>query len=550
MRNMFRQWLHDTLARLYPGHRFDVLVPPNPAMGDFSTNIAMVAKANAQEVCDALLKEGTAMIEKCAVAGPGFVNVFLKDSYLQSELLKGPFHIPNEGAGKKVIIEYPSTNIAKPMHVGHSRPAFIGDALARVYEALGYTVVRWDHLGDWGTQFGKLIAQTKKRIAEDGKEFVQQLFLGDTSGTAAIFYRDFIERAKKDPELDEEARKEFKKLEAGDKENTEMWKEIISDSLKQAHQMYQRLGLLPSNKEIGESFYLDRLQALVEDLKARGIAKPSEGAIIIDLEQFGLPVAMIQKSDGASVYLTRDISSLQYRVETEQPVKILYVVGNEQALHLEQLFAVAQLAHLTSAELVHVKYGLILGENGKKLSTREGTAVLLSEVVDKIVAMAAERNPDTAEAIGIGALKYNDLRQHPHSDIVFDWDAMLDLGGNSGPYLQYAYARLASIVAKADAHNVKGDPSQLTHPSERALMRHMLDFGDAVVGCANLHTLNGLALYCAQLAEKSNRFYEQVRVNDDDNAARKAARIELVGAVMSCLKKGLELLGIQVLERI
>lgn len=546
---MFRQWLHETLAEMYPGQAFDVLVPPDAAMGDYSVNLAFVVaqseKKNprevAQVICDAVSAQGGEMIERCEVAGPGFVNVFLKDSYLQGQL--GNSEIPSVGAGKKVIIEYPSTNVAKPMHVGHSRPAFIGDALSRVYQALGYEVIRWDHLGDWGTQFGMILAAykmwgDKEVVATHPLQALNELY---------VKYRT---QAKEQPELEQRARDEFKKLEEKDIENTELWQEFKDLSLKESHAMYHRLGLLPSHQEVGESFYLPQLPALVAELQEKGIAKLSEGAIVVDLEQFRLPTALIQKSDGASVYLTRDIASLEYRITQENPAKILYVVGNEQALHLEQLFAVAQLAKLNSSELVHVKYGLILGENGTKLSTREGTAILLADVIDKVTAMAAERNPETAEVIGIGALKYNDLRQHPHSDIVFNWEQMLDLGGNSGPYLQYTYARLASIVTKAANKAVKGPPLQLTHPVERAMMRHMLDFGYAVAECAHLYALNGLALYLYELANLSNRYYEAVRINDDEDAARKAARVELITAVMAQLKKGLELLGIQALERI
>lgn len=533
---MFRQWLHTTLARLYPGHLFSVLVPPDPKMGDFSTNIAMVAKKDAKDICDALMKEGGEMIEKCEVAGPGFVNIFLKDAYLQQQLEKAA--VPNIGKGKKVIVEYSSPNIAKPMHVGHLRSTVIGDALANVYEALGYDVIRWNYIGDWGTQFGKLIAGYKKWKP------------------AIATVQDMVElyvRANKELE-ENDGRTEFQKLEAGDEENRKLWKTFRDISLKEFERMYAQLGTHFSITK-GESDYELELQSLIEELTKRGVAKESEGALIVDLADEGLPPGLLRKSDGATLYLTRDIASLQDRINEYHPTKILYVVANQQALHFEQLFAIKDMLKLGNTETVHVKFGMVLGEDGKKLATREGKVIPLQEVIDKIIALAAQRNPDTAQAIGIGALKYNDLRQHPYSDIVFDWDAMLDLGGNSGPYLQYAYARLAGIVAKVGrvegppSHGVKGAPQQL-HPAERALMRHMLDFGDTVAECANVHALNGLALYLYQLAEKANRFYEQVRVSEDDDAARKAARLELVHAVMAQLKKGLELLGIQALERI
>jgi arginyl-tRNA synthetase len=545
---MFRQWLHAQLTAQFPEHSFDVLVPPDAAMGDYSTNAAMVAAKKlgknprdiAQDICDTLMKEGGEMLAKCEVAGPGFVNVFLSDDYLRGQL--GKHAIPQDGKGKKVIVEYPSTNVAKPMHVGHSRPAFIGDALARVYEALGYNVVRWDHVGDWGTQFGMIIAAYKEWGDHDTVQARPLEALND-------LYVRWQAKVKDDPDAAAHARHEFLLLEQGDAENLALWRWFVEESLKESHRMYERLELLPAHQEVGESHYVGELSGLLAELEAQGIAKQSEGALVIDLERFGLPTALVRKSDGASVYLARDIASLRHRIASEKPDRILYVVANQQALHLEQLFAVALLMQLGQVELVHVKFGLVLGETGTKLSSREGTAVLLQDVVDKVTAMAGERNADTADVVGLGALKYNDLKQHPHTDITFDWEAMLDLGGNSGPYIQYAYARLASIVTKA-GETGKADVATLTHPAERALTRHLLDFGYAISQCVKLHALNGLALYLYELAEKANRFYEQIRVNDDNNVARKAARLELINAVMAQLKQGLGLLGIQTLERI
>ncbi len=303
----------------------------------------------------------------------------------------------------------------------------------------------------------------------------------------------------------------------------------------------------------GESEYEPDLPRVIDELRDAGIAEESEGALIVPLE--GRAPGMVRKSDGTTLYLTRDIASLLDRIRTYSPARILYVVANEQALHFEQLFATADrmkergLIRGDMPELVHVKFGLVLDSTGKKFSTREGNAVPLGEVLAEVIRRAAERNADTAQTVGVGALKYNDLRQHPHTDVVFDWDAMLDLRGNSGPYLQYTYARLASIVSKAGATGA-ADRAKLVHPAERALMRHLLDYGWAVAQCAKFHALNGLALHLAELAEKANHFYELVRINDDEDAARKAARLELIAAVMRQLEEGLGLLGISVLERI
>ncbi len=556
---MFRQWLHETLTKMHPGHLFDVLVPPDATMGDYSVNLAFVLakkeKKNpldvAQVLCDALSAEGSDMIERCEVAGPGFVNVFLKDAYLQAQL--GKNEIPAVGDGRKVIVEYSAPNIAKPMHVGHLRSTIIGDALARVYRALGYDVVRWNYLGDWGTQFGKLIAAYRKWGNQEELD-------RDPIGTMLKLYVRFHDELKTDPTLETVGQEEFRKLEAGDEDNRALWKSFRDHSLNEFNRMYAALGV-EFDVYKGESDYEGALPGIIAQLQEKGLAKESQGALVVDLALFGLPVAMVRKSDGATLYLTRDIASLEDRIASHKPDKILYVVANQQALHFEQLFAVAQVLKLGPTQLSHVKFGMVLGDDGKKLATREGKTVALQDVIDEIVKRASavvrakneelsgEQAAQIARTVGIGALKYNDLRQHPYSDIVFDWDAMLDLGGNSGPYLQYAYARLAGIVAKTERTGTP-DRSLLIHPTERALMRHLLDFGDAVAGCARSHTLNGLALYLYELAECTNRFYELVHINDDDNAARKAARLNLVTAVMDTLKRGLDLLGIQTLDRI
>ncbi len=557
---MFRQWLQETLTRLHPGHLFDVLVPPNVSMGDYSVNLAFVLakkeKKNphevAQALCDALTGQGGDMVERCEVAGPGFVNVFLKDSYLQSQI--GATKIPTIGKGKKVIVEYSAPNIAKPMHVGHLRSTIIGDALARVYRALGYDVVRWNYLGDWGTQFGKLIAAYRKWGNQEELD-------RDPIGTMLKLYVRFHDELKTDPSLETIGQEEFRKLEAGDKDNRALWKSFRDHSLNEFNRIYSELGV-EFDVYKGESDYESALAGVLEQLEEKGLAKESQGALVVDLELFGLPVAMVRKTDGATLYLTRDIASLEDRISSQKPDKILYVVANQQALHFEQLFAVAQLLKLGPTQLSHVKFGMVLGDDGKKLATREGNTVALQDVIDEIVRRASavvrvkndslsdDEVAQIAQTVGIGALKYNDLRQHPYSDIVFDWDAMLDLGGNSGPYLQYAYARLSGVLRNAGSDKLKAKSYQLSHPTERALMRHLLDFGDAVAACSRLHTLNGLALYLYELAEISNRFYEQVHVNEDENLPRKAARLKLITVVKDTLKQGLDLLGIKTLERI
>ena len=376
----------------------------------------------------------------------------------------------------------------------------------------------------------------------------------------------FHKTAAEDAEWEEKGRAEFKKLEDGDQENRALWERFRGLALSEHAAMYAALNVAFDVRK-GEADYETDLPRVIQELLDAGIATQSEGALIVSLERFSLQPGLIRKSDGGTLYLTRDVASLEDRIQSHAPAKVFYVVANQQALHLEQLFATMELIKESSViseplpELVHVKYGLVLGEGGKKFSSREGNAMPLTDVLDEAVrradAVVQAKNPElsgdersaVARAVGIGAVKFNDLRQHPHTDIIFDWDAMLDLGGNSGPYLQYTHARLRSIIAKAGPQG-SADRSTLSHPSERALMQHLLNFGWSVSQCARNHALNALALYLYELAEKANRFYEQVRINDDNQEARKAARLELIGTVADRLSQGLELLGIHAPQRI
>lgn len=576
---MSRTRIESELRRAYPDVSFDVLTPPDTKLGDYSTNIAFALSKREKKdpvivAADiAALFGGAEWLDRTEVAPPGFVNFFLKQGFLQKELKKTHEHrehygVQDIGAGKTVIVEYSSPNIAKPMHIGHLRPTVIGDALANVYEMLGYKVVRWNYIGDWGTQFGKLIAAWKRwgdKVKFEKSSIKEMLRL----------YTKFHEEAKQDPSLEALAREEFKKLEDGDKENRKIWEDFRSFSLDEFNEMYRRLDVSAFDVTKGESDYELKLKPLIDELVASGVTRESEGALIIELADEGLPPGLLRKSDGATLYLTRDIASLRDRINEYHPAKILYVVANQQTLHFEQLFVVKDKIKLEPTETVHVKFGMVLGEDGKKLATREGNTVPLQEVMDKIIAKARdivkEKNPELSEeevqriadAVGVGALKYNDLHQHPHTDITFDWDAMLDLGGDSGPYLQYTYARLMSILAKATSdpstraklgagHSKRQETSVefLVHPTERALMKHLLDFPFMVKRAAELYVLNGIALYLYELANLANRFYENVRVLESENSALRDARLVLIETVAATFGRGMKLLGIQPLERV
>jgi arginyl-tRNA synthetase len=556
------KWLHHAIAHHFPGIAFDVLPTPDEKLGDYSANIAFALakqeKKNPFEVAQEVAGkfEGSEFFDKVEAVRPGFVNFYLKKEFLQGQLAKihehrDHFGERDLGEGKTVIVEYCGTNIAKPMHIGHLRSTIIGDALANVYAMLGYKVIRWNYLGDWGTQFGKLIAAYK--MWGDKGELEEEPI-----ATMLKLYVKFHDELKDNPDVEKQGQEEFKKLEEGDTENRGLWDMFRQYSLEEFESNYRQLGIR-FDVTRGESAYESAIAEVIELLEEKNLLKQSEGAEIVELGD--LPPALIRKSDGASLYITRDIASLKDRIEAHHPEKILYVVANQQALHFEQLFTIAQLLGLTASELTHVKFGMVLGEDGKKLATREGKVVVLQEVVDKITdlahAVVKEKNRElsseeaktVAQAVGIGALKYNDLKQHPYSDITFDWDAMLDFSGNSGPYLQYTYARLMNILAKAEGRGA-GDASLLNESEERRIMKHLMEFPASIEKCAELSTLNALALYLYELANNANRFYEAIRILDDENKQRRDARLMLIEATAVVLKRGLGLLGIQTLNRI
>ncbi|MGD1003059.1 MAG: arginine--tRNA ligase [Minisyncoccia bacterium] len=552
----------------------ELSVPDEELFGHYSTNFALrAAKGNGVPPLD-LAKEYAAQIAAAAPAGffqkveaaaPGFINFWLSDKTLQDEFKRiaadKKYGEGNIGRGKTVIVEYSQPNIAKKMHVGHMRTTIIGAALANILEQSGYRVVRWNYLGDWGTQFGKLIAAykmwgNKAAVEKDPIEELQKLYVR------------FHAEMKSDPALEKRGQEEFKKLEDGDRENRNLWEWFKKESLKEFKKMYRTLDV-DFDVWIGEAFFEREMKATVKELMDARIAERSDGAVVVKLDDVGLPPALIQKTDGASLYLTRDIANLRYRLKKYKPAKILYVVGNEQALAFDQLFAVAKKLGWDAGgiELKHIKYGLVLGNGGKKLSTREGTAQLLEGVIDEAMARARgvidAKNPDLAPkekdviaaAVALGALRYNDLKENRTTDIIFDWGKMLDFSGDSGPYLQYTYARLKSILRKSKVPSAKLRPgavdvSKLERTTELALMRKLFEFPDVVVRAGELYSTSTLAVYLYKLAVAANKFYETTPILKDDDTARRNARLLLAATAARVLEKGLGLLGIKTLEKI
>ena len=539
-----------------------VIEKPKNNFGDYAVNVAFglakkmgkSAENIAQELAEKISADLPPEFEKAEAVG-GYVNFFLSPKYLREQLSdiasQKNYEKSGSGKGQTVIVEYSQPNIAKKMHVGHLRNTILGDALANIYENQGYKVIRWNYLGDWGTQFGNLIAAYKRWGNEDEVK-------KNPIETLMALYLRFTGEAKSDAELNQIGRDEFKKLEEGDEENLKLWKWFKELSLEEFNKTYRQLDI-KFDVDIGESFYEKGLKTLVAKLKEDGLAENSEGGVIIKLEKFGLPPALIQKSDGASLYLTRDIANLEYRLKKYQPVEILYVVGNEQSLHFQQLLAIAEMLKLDQAKLKHIKYGLVLGEDKKKLATREGRVILAEDLIEKSISLAREiiqtKNPDLADKdrvakdVGIGALKYEMLKDSRTTDMVFDWKRMLDFTGNSGPYLQYTYARLNGILEKVGVRT-EPDFGQLTEKTELNLIKQLIEFPANLTLSYQTDNPNHLTLYLHQLANLTNNFYEKIPVLKDENENRRLARLALVEIIAKVLGNGLSLLGIRAPRKI
>ncbi len=551
-----------------PRTPIELTVPEEPTFGHYSTNVAMrFAKARgkkpldlAQELTAEILQQARAgFFEKVEAITPGFINFWLTKEALRNEFAavarRKNFGKSDIGGGKKVIVEYSQPNIAKALSLGHFRTTIIGDALANIFAAQGYEVVRWNYLGDWGTQFGKLVV-AYKLWGDNGvveKNPISEL---------QKLYVHFHEEVKLNPDLEKQGQDEFRKLELGDEENRKLWQWFKDESLTDLKKIYAALGV-DFDVWIGESFFEKDMKPLIAELVEKGVAERSDGALVVRLDEYNLPPALIEKSDGASLYFTRDIANIRYRLAKYQPMKILYVVSNEQSHHFEQLFAVAKKLGMDSAELIHVKYGLVLGESGKKLSTREGRTVSLEGTMQKAVALSRavveekardlsdDEKDAVAEAVGIGALKYNDLKENRMTDIVFDWDKMLDFTGESAPYVQYTYARLRSILRKAEGVNLDGpDFGRLDSEVELALMRKIFEYPDVVQKAGELYATSLLATYLYKLAAAANKFYETTPILKDEEVARRDARLVLVEVAARTISSGLNLLGIKTPEKI
>ncbi|MDD5099187.1 MAG: arginine--tRNA ligase, partial [Candidatus Colwellbacteria bacterium] len=451
------------------------------------------------------------------------------------------YGLSNAGRGKTVVVDYSAPNIAKPMSVGHLRSTVIGAAIVNLLRSQGYRVIGDNHLGDWGTQFGALLYGYKHWA--DKKEFDR-----DPISHLVSLYIRFHKESEGNEALMNAAREETARLQKGDKENVRLWKTFVKASLREFGKIYKKLDV-KFEASLGESFYQPMLSDIVREAVKAGIAREDEGAIKIFFNDEKLPPAVLEKSDGSHLYMTTDLATIKYRMAKWRPEKILYVIANEQSLHMAQVFEAAKMMGIApDIELTHIKFGMMLGESGKKFSTRRGEFVRLDELLEKAEEAAAEINPKSAEDVGIGAVKYYDLSHYRLSDIVFDWDAVLNLKGNSAPYLQYTYSRLASIRKKAKGIRMKLDIKKLSTSSEKEVLNALIHFPDAMKYAAENYEPNHLADYLFKTANSLNAFYESSPVVSAERDIA-AARMALVTAGSTVIKNGLALLGVKVMER-
>jgi len=545
-----------------------------PQFGDYQANGAMAAakrlKSNPRELAEKIIQlvELDSVADKLEIAGPGFINIHLSDAFLTACLSENTLHTKGEsvhsGDRQTVVVDYSSPNLAKEMHVGHLRSTIIGDAVAQVLEYQGHKVVRQNHMGDWGTQFGMLIAELEQQLSEGEQA---ELALGDLE----IFYQQSKKHFDEDPGFADTARAYVVKLQSGDAHCRTLWEKFIQVSVAHNLEIYRQLNVgLSAEHIMPESAYNDDLQNVLDDLMAAGIAVESEGAKVVFLDELadknGNPSVMIvQKSGGGFLYATSDLAAMRYRVNQLHADRILYFIDARQSLHMKQVFAAARKAGFVSdsVSLEHHPFGTMMGKDGKPFKTRSGGTVkladLLVEAVERAEQLLRSKNTDLgddeikaiARSVGIGAIKYADLSKTRTNDYIFDWDAMLSFDGNTAPYLQYAYTRIRSIFRKAglDADTFSADIC-LTAAQEKTLVMKLLQFDDIVDQVAAEGYPHILCNYVYELASAYMTFYEHCPVLKDEVADNiQKSRLQLCKLTSETIAKGLELLGIEVMEK-
>ena len=540
--------------------------------GDYQANgIMPVAKKlglNPREFAQSVLDKAELqdIAEKTEIAGPGFINIFLKETWLADKIscaVQDPklgVHNPKK---QTVVVDYSSPNVAKEMHVGHLRSTIIGDAVVRTLEFLGNNVIRANHVGDWGTQFGMLIAYLEKMENEHASE----MELSDLEA----FYRAAKKHYDEDPVFAEKARNYVVKLQSGDEYCRTMWQKLVKITMQQNQHNYDRLNVTLTDKDVmGESLYNPMLPGIVEDLKKQGLAVEDDGALVVYLDEFknkdGDPMGVIvQKKDGGFLYTTTDIAAAKYRYETLKANRALVFSDTRQSQHMQQAWLITRKAGYVpdSFQLEHKNFGMMLGKDGKPFKTRSGDTVKLADLLDEAIeragvlisqkstALSEQEKADVIEAVGIGSVKYADLSKNRTTDYVFDWDNMLSFEGNTAPYMQYAYTRIRSIFNRSQIALSDVEQAQLsiTDEKERALAIKLLQFEEAVQVVGKDGTPHVLCAYLYELAGAFSSFYEHCPILNHDDQQVKLSRLKLALLTERTLKQGLDLLGIKTVEK-
>ena len=512
----------------------------------------LIAKGIAEAIADNDIFEKVEQVN-------AYVNMFISKEEFVEEVIEevmeqgDEYGRSNVGEGKPVIVEFSSPNIAKPFHIGHIRSTVIGNSINLLWDAMGYKVTRINHLGDYGTQFGKMIVAYRHWGNE---EDVRR----EPIKTLLHYYTKFHEEAENDPSLDDEARETFAKLEQGGKEETELWQWFRDESLKEFTRVYNMLGI-EYDSYAGESFYSDKMPAVVQELKDKNLLVESNGAEIVDLEPYGLTPAPILKSDGSTLYITRDLACAKYRKATYDFYKNIYVVASQQNLHFQQLKKILELmGYEWSKDIVHVPFGLVSLEEGT-MSTRAGRVVFLEDVLNRAIeetreiirekGVATDNIEETAKQVGVGAVVFNELSNNRIKDYVFSWKQVLDFNGETGPYVQYTYARCASILRNAgdDANDLSGfDPSYITGEAAYTLAKEIYALRDVIIEAGEKYEPSILTRHIVDMAQAFNKFYHDEHILTEDKDERKA-KLALVVAAKTAIKNGLRLLGMEAPER-
>ncbi|MDG4509262.1 arginine--tRNA ligase [Streptococcus suis] len=558
-----KQVIAERLAAILPSLEVEAIYnllekPKSSEMGDIAFpafSLAKVERKAPQAIAaDIVEKLDTTGFEKVVATGP-YVNFFLDKAAISHQVLtdviteKDQYGKLNIGQGRNVTIDMSSPNIAKPFSVGHLRSTVIGDALANIHEKLGYNPIRINHLGDWGKQFGMLIVAYKLWGDKAAVE-------ADPISELLKLYVRINAEAEEKPELDEEARQWFKKLEDGDQEALELWQWFRDESLVEFNRIYDKLDVTFDSYN-GEAFYNDKMDEGIQILEEKGLLQESKGAKIVDLESYNLPPALIMKTDGATLYITRDMATAMYRKRTYDFVKSIYVVGQEQINHFKQLKAVLkEMGFDWSDDMTHITFGLVTKDK-KKLSTRKGNIILLEPTLDEAISRALTqieaKNPDlenkeeVAHAVGVGAVKFYDLKTDRDNGYDFDLEAMVSFEGETGPYVQYAYARIQSILRKANFVPSVENDYKLADAESWDIIKHIQNFSNVVERAGDKFDPSLIAKYAINLAQAFNKYYAHTRILDE--SPERDSRLALAYATGLVLKEALRLLGVKAPEK-